>query len=360
MGARFFLTITAILFCSLSTSVTVAGPKNGGARISVETLAWPDGAVASRANAINPSGTIAVGDAYWNATFESRNNWYAARWTRTGTDAAWVAEDLRPLLPATTWSWALHVNDAGMLTVVYEVPGPPSRYRSVLLTDTTVADLGLDVYVNALSENGAVAGLRYDPTYVAPDVAMYWPYPSAAAVTLPPLEDGYGAAAAWLVGNDIYGTAGDANGAWLVRWDSGLLTARPVRLLQMPPRFGVSAMNGNGLLAGSRCTTPCPWAARRAVSWAAPYAGEPAYLPTLYGPYSWTTAVTESGTIVGVVENNNGGSMIPVIWPSNTTVQALPIPSRGKTGMTSSVSGPRVAGFVDTRSGTFAAIWTLP
>jgi hypothetical protein len=182
---------------------------------------------------------------------------------------------------------------------------------------------------------------------------------------LPRLAEGYAASPGWFVGGDLYGIASDSTGSWLVRWTGGSGNWTIATVAGLPEGFGVSDMNASGLLAGSRCGTPCRVPGdHRAASWAAPYEGDPGVLPTLAGPYSWAVVALDRGAIAGVSEASNGVDMLPVIWPDAGTVQLLPTSCRISSGGASSGAGNRIAGFATTtckgKTRTEAVIWTLP
>jgi len=356
------LVVAQLAIGLLVAPFTMAAPK-GGSSITIEALGTPVGAVGSRAAAINAAGTVIVGDAYWNATAEYPNNWYAARWSRSSASGPWQVEDLRPLLPSSRWSWAMQVNNAGTVTVRSEDPSGGSHYRSLVIVAGVRYDLGLDVVPNSLSESDAMAGVKYDPSGANPDQPLYWASPYViTAELLPVLAPGHGGQAIWFLGGGIRGTADDADGVWLVQWTGGTGSWTIERLRKLPPQFTPSGLNTQGRLAGRQCGTPCspirPFDPinYRAVVWDAPYAGLPTYLPNLAGTYSWAGSVMDSGVVVGLTVASNGVDMLPVIWPTPGTVKALPLLLRAKGGGTAGVNRNQITGNV----GAAAVLWTLP
>jgi hypothetical protein len=371
MKTRVQVAAVLLLVTAVAWSTAHAAPKGGSGgkgsdtNIVSEALGWPAGAVMSRAHVISENGLYAAGDAYWNATFEYRNNWYATRWRRESVSSAWVAEDLRPLLPYSNWSWALQVNDAGTVTVRSQDPTTtPSPYQTLVIYDGVAYDLGYNVITTALAEDNRMAGVRYDPSYSVPDEPLYWEGPGSSPEKLPPLAEGYAAAASWFVGAELLGIAEDGTGRWLVKWTGGSGNWTIATVAGLPDGFGVSDMNASGLLAGSRCGTPCRVPGDyRAASWAAPYEGDPHILPTLAGPYSWAVVALDGGAIAGVSEAANGVDMLPVLWPDAGTVQLLPTPCRINSGGASSGAGNRIAGYATTtckgKTRSEAMVWTL-
>ena len=351
-----------LISAAIASAIVDAAPKGGnggnggGNDIVSETLGWPAGAVMSSAAAISQNGLYAAGKSYWNATFDYPNNWYATRWSRASVGSPWVEEDLRPLLPASSWSWALHVNDAGTVTVGSEEPRTnPSRYQALVIYGGVSYDLGYDVAIYALDQDNRVAGVRYDPSYIVPEKALYWAQPGSPVEELPPLAAGYGASARWFVGDDLFGIAETGTGSWLAKWTGGSGSWTVTAVTPLPDGFGVRDMNPSGLLAGG---------GYQAAIWAAPYAGDPTYLPTLAGPYSWANAALDAGAVAGVSEASNGIDILPVLWPDSVTVKLLPTACRINSGSANGASGKRVAGYANTtckgKTRSEAVIWTLP
>ncbi len=361
---KIIFALSAVALLGSTLPAQAAKPGGSGASIRIEALGTPNGARSSRANAINAAGTVVVGDVYWEATFTSRNNWYAARWTRPTGSGAWLAEDLRPLLPPSRWSWASLVNDAGTVVVRSEDDRDGSQYRLLVVSSAgSTIDLGLHVVAAALGDDDTLAGFRYDPAGALPDEPLYWHSPYSIAETLPVLAAGYGAEATLFAGGEIRGTATDADGAWLVFWRGGPGQWVIERSLKLPAGFGFSpgGANAQGRLAGTHCANPCGWVKfnppqLRAVAWDSPYAAPPTFLPNLAGTYSWAELVMESGVVVGSTVASNGVDMLPVMWPTPSTVKALPLLPRAKSGGTGGVNQTQITGDV---AGN-AVVWTLP
>ncbi|MDH4022773.1 MAG: hypothetical protein OEV14_06580 [Gammaproteobacteria bacterium] len=347
----------------------VAGKTPGGTAIRVEDLGKPAGSVRSAAGAINDAGNAVVGWAYFDATFEYRNNNYAARWTRSSGSGAWQAEDLRPLLPMHKTSYGTLVNNAG--TVVISTEYLDSTYHGFVITSAgQTLELGRGEYVNDLDELDHMIGSRRDPSQALPELPLFWASPSGPAAELPVIQSGFGGQARWFQGVDIVGTLADDSGKWLVRWskvsDQWIVT----RLLKLPS-YDLTGVGPGGRLAFMHCTGPlyngqtvigCDW---RAAVWDPPYDGAPTYLPNLAGTYSWTGGVMDDGTIPGLTVASNGVDMLPVLWPTPTTLVRLPLLSGGKSGGTSGFNAYRqIAGYVDVpvkgRSTYHAVVWTLP
>ena len=355
----------ALLAMPLATAV--AGKPPGGSAIRVEDLGKPAGSVMSGAGGIDDFGKVVVGGAYWNATLDYPNRNYAARWTRT-TSGAWQAEDLRTLIPNTKESGAMQVNNAGTVTV-RSLDTVDSQYHSLVITSSNaVIELGANVVPNDLNEAGAMVGYRNDPGG-QPLVPLFWSSPYVAPQILPVLAAGYGGEAVWFDGTDVVGTSDDADGRWLVRWSasSGTWQATPIEKLPIGT-VAVTGMNSAGRVALWICDPlPCDLLQKnaRAAVWDPPYTQPPTYLPTLTGPKSYPAAVMDDGVVVGVVIAGNGVDMLPVIWPTPTTVTALPLLTGGKAGGVGRVNAYRqIAGSVDVpvkgRSRTHAVVWTLP
>jgi len=189
------------------------------------------------------------------------------------------------------------------------------------------------------------------------------------------LEPGSGGSARWFDGTDILGTLSDATGKWLVRWSPVAVGSWSVtRVAQLPVSHelsGVSLGSPGGRLALAHCAGKlsfvgtvygCEW---RAEVWDSPYAGMPKYLPTVAGVHSWTGGVMDDGTVLGVSVASNGVDMLPVVWPTPTTLVKLPLLSGGKSGSAGGINAFRqVAGAVDVpvkgRSQNHAVVWTLP
>jgi hypothetical protein len=355
----------AMLAMPLSTAV--AGKPPGGSTIRVEDLGKPAGSVMSGAGGIDDFGKVVVGGAYWNATLDYPNRNYAARWTRS-TSGAWQAEDLRTLIPNTKESGAMQVNNAGTVTVK-SLDAVDSQYHSLVITSSNaVVDLGANVVPNDLNDAGAMVGYRYDPGG-QPLVPLFWSSPSVAPQVLPVLDAGYGGEANWFDGTNIVGTSDDASGRWLVRWSASSGTWQATTIARLPiGTVAATGMNSAGRLALWVCDPfPCDLLQKnaRAAVWDPPYIQLPTYLPTLAGPKSYPGVVMEDGVVVGRVIASNGVDMLPVIWPTPTTITALPLLTGGKAGGVGRVNAYRqITGSVEVpvkgRSTSHAVVWTLP
>ncbi len=347
------------------------GGGGGGSAIRVEDLGRPAGSVNSVAYAINEAGNLVVGAAYWNATFDYPNNRYAARWSRNATTGAWQAEDLRPSLPLHKRSSGTQVNDAGTVVVSAEY-SDSTQHWFVITTAGPMREFGPMEAIADLDDTDRLIGTRYaaDASQVAKP--LYWASPSATVVELPVLEAGYGGQAQSFQGLDILGVLADASGDWLVRWKQiGGAWSNPERVLQLPRGYSLTGVSPSGRLAFMHCTgtryfmkTPigCDW---RAAVWDPPYAGAPTYLPNVAGTYSWTGGVMDDGTVTGVTVASNGVDMLPVLWPTPTTLVQLPLLAGGKGGAPGGFNSHRqLAGGVDVPvkglSTDHAVLWTLP
>ena len=368
------LLVAILTVASLAVPGMAAGGKpgggGGGSATRVEDLGRPAGSVNSAANAINEAGSVVVGAAYWNATFEYPNNRYAARWTRSAATGAWQAEDLRTLLPPHKRSSGTQVNDAG--TVVVSVEYRDSTQHWFVITSAgPMREFGPIEAVADLDEGDRLIGTRYaaDATQVAKP--LYWASPTAAVVELPVLQPGYGGQTLLFQGLDILGTLADASGDWLVRWRQVDGAWNVERVLQLPRSYSLTGVSPGGRVAFMHCTgtryymkTPigCEW---RAAVWDPPYAGAPAYLPNLAGTYSWTGGVMDDGTVTGLTVASNGVDMLPVLWPTPTTLMQLPLLTGGKAGAPGGFNSHRqLVGSVNVPikglSTDHAVLWTLP
>jgi hypothetical protein len=177
-------------------------PSGGGSGIKVEELLKPAGSRDAYAADINDSGTIAVGAAYWNATWDYTNNYYPVRWTRASTSDPWVAEDLRLKFPPNADTRAYLVNDAGTIVLLSFW----SPYHLVMTSTGDVIDIGAAT-VNALSNNDTMVGYRSG----TPDSPLFWASPSSPPEELPPLASGYSAMASLFQGADVIGWAEDVH-----------------------------------------------------------------------------------------------------------------------------------------------------
>ncbi len=364
MNFRIIAILVQLIIGLLFGPTSLAAPKGDGGSggITVELLGTPVGATSSRANSVNDAGTMVVGDAYWESTAQYGNGTYAARWTRGSSSGPWQAEDLRPLLPPSIWSTAVHVNDDG--TVIARIMGEGDtgwRYFVIVASGVTV-DLGSAVAINDLSETNVMIGVRSQPSG---DQPLYWSTPYDLPEVLPVLAAGYGGRALWLRGDTIVGTAEDSEASWLVQWTGAPGSRSIERRLKLPPRFQLSGINSQGRIAGTQwqCVSSCGiHPDYRATTWELPYQGLPVNLPNPAGPYSWTGPVMETGVVLGQSVAKNKVDMLPVIWPTPQTVVVLPMVSRASSGMTAGYSGKRITGYVDiSRWGpTEAVIWTLP
>lgn len=371
-STMFIRSVTLLLGALLAMPMVtaIAGKPSGGSSIRIEDIGKPAGSVRSAAGAINDAGNVVVGWAYFDATFEYRNNNYAARWTRSSGSGAWQPQDLRPLLPMHKTSNATLVNNAG--TVIISTEFLDSTYHGFVITsaDQTLA-LGPGETVYDLSESDQMIGNRRDPNQVLPDQPIYWASPSGPATELPVIQSGFGGQARWFQGVHILGTLADDSGVWLVRWSTIDGQWIVTRLRKLPPSFELTGFAPSGRLAFMHCTGPlyygqtvigCNW---RAAAWDPPYDGVPTYLPNVAGTYSWPGGVMDDGTISGLTVASNGVDMLPVLWPTPTTLVTLPLLSGGKSGGTGGFNAYRqIAGHVDVplkgRSTYHAVVWTLP
>jgi hypothetical protein len=361
--------ITDILaICSLATACLIhpvpagAGkPSGGGSGIKVEELVKPAGSSDAYAADINDSGTIAVGAAYWNATWDYTNNYYPVRWTRASTSDPWVAEDLRLKFPPNADTRAYLVNDAGTIVLLSFW----SPYHLVMTSTGDVIDIGAAT-VNALSNNDTMVGYRSG----TPDSPLFWASPSSPPEELPPLASGYSAMASLFQGADVIGWAEDVAGRWAVRWVNNAGSWSVQRIALLPPRAsGPSGMNSAGRLSlgvYEPSSVQYGWDHRPAV-WDPPYTQPPVILPTLSGTAGSTGEVLEDGTVVGVVtaSSKTVKNWLPVIWPTPTSLVRLPLLSGAKYGGTNHVNAYRqIAGAVVFVEGwatvDHAVIWTLP
>lgn len=351
----------------LGAAPAMAGkPSSGGNGIKVEELVKPAGSIRAYANAVNDSGTIAVGAAYWDATWTYRNNFYAVRWTRATPADPWVAEDLRPLMPMGGGGYpidsrAVGVNDAG--TILFMTFS--SNHRYVVTSAGAVIDLGANLAFG-LSNNDTMAGYRPG----SPAVALFWATPTSQPEELPSLASGYDAIASFFQGADLIGTATDASGTWVVRWVNSAGSWSVQRVALLPPRAsGPGGMNSAGRISlglYDPVSAPYGWDHRPAV-WDPPYTQPPIPLPTVSGTAGGAGAVLEDGTVVGVVtaSSKTVKNWLPVIWPTPTSLVRLPLLSGGKYGDTHGVNAYRqIAGTVNFVDGwstpEHAVIWTLP
>ena len=337
------------------------GGNGGGASsdFSVTTLPMPDGAVNSRANAISEDGNQVVGDAYWNATIEYPNKWYAVLWTKDSS-GTWQARDLRDLWPDTTWSWGTTVNDSGTVVLRSQDHSTPSQYQTVVLYGGVALPLGGDTFVNGLSSSDEMSGSQAGSNG---DVPLYWGNPFAAPDVLPTewAHNSFSSASAgWFIGSNLHGAGTDTGGRWLVQWSLSNGSWGITATTRVPDAFSAGGMNADGLVGGTVCQAPCsgPFDYRPA-SWQS--GGDVVILPTPNGPYGWVTTVLASGEIAGTVEASNGIDMIPVIWPASDKVVALPLPSRGVAGFTGGSAGNRIVGSATTqvkgKRVTNAVVW---
>lgn len=367
-----------ILVASLLATIAVAvspatlagkpGAGGGDSNYRIEDLGRPAGSVTSSAAAINNAGNIAVGSAYWDATFDYPNNLYAARWTRNASTGTWQAEDLRPLLPPHTRSGGLGVNDAGTV-VVRIIEGNDQRF--FLITSAgVVIELGTGEMVADLNDADEMVGSRSSQDPAVPTTPLYWPSASATPVELPVLQTGEGGAAQWFHGAALLGILYDDTGSRLVRWTRSGAGWSVEAVREIPAKHLVKGVAADGRLAMMHCTGLLYFAQKpygcdyRAAFWDAPYAGAPSYLPNLAGTYSWTNGATNDGKIVGVTVTSNGVDMVPVVWPTPGTVVRLPLLSGGKAG---TVLRPNAYGQMPGdstfqakgQSGTHAVVWTM-
>jgi hypothetical protein len=339
------------------------GGGGGGSAIHIEDLGRPAGSVSSAGTAINEMGNVVVGSAYWDATFEYPNSSYAARWTRNAVTGSWQAEDLRPLLPRHRRSEAVLVNDAGTV-VINTVYADSTEHWFVATSAAVLLELAPGESVADLSDADQMVGARLG----AP---LYWGSPSSEPVELPVIQAGYGGEARWFQGVEILGILADDLGDSLVRWFRVGEGWGVERVQRLPPRYYVTGIGPTGRLALMHCPGPrfvkgvklgCDW---RAAVWDPPYSGDPAYLPNIAGSYSWTGGVTNDGAVVGVTVASNGLDMLPVLWPTPTTLVSLPLLAGGTSGGAGCCfNGYRqLAGHVDVplkgRSQWHAVVWSL-
>jgi len=144
-----------------------------------------------------------------------------------------------------------------------------------------------------------------------------------------------------------------------------------VRVQQIPDKYYVTGVGSSGRLALMHCAgtryfvgspTGCDW---RAAVWDPPYLGAPTYLPNVAGTYSGTGRVFDEGTVVGVTVASNGIDVLPVLWPTPTTLVKLPLLSGGKGGGVAGLnSHGQLTGHVDVPvkgvSKFHAVVWTRP
>ena len=333
----------------------------GGSGIKVEELVKPVGSVDAYAGDINDSGTVAVGSAYWDATWDYRNDYYAVRWTRASTSDPWVAEDLRLMFPPNVDSRAYLVNDAG--TIVFLSYNTGHHY--VMTSAGAVTDLATDA-VSALSNNGTMVGYRW----VTQGVPLFWASLSSAPKELPLLDSSFSAGATLFQGADVIGWAEDAAGRWAVRWVNNAGSWSVQRIALLPPQAsGPSGMNSAGRLSlgvYDPSSVQYGWEHRPAV-WDPPYTQPPINLPTVSGTAGTTGRVLEDGTVVGVVTANSKTvrHWLPVTWPTPTSLVKLPLLSGAKYGGTNGVNAYRqISGAVSFVEGwatvDHAVIWKLP
>lgn len=365
---------TRLLFVSLAT-ITLTVPtlpvmargSGGGNPIRIEDLGKPSGSLSGTAMAINDSGTVVVGSAYWDATVNSSNGNFATRWIRNSTTGVWRAEDLRPLMPRSTWSWGEQVNLAGTATLRSMDYADGQTYSFVVTMSDSIINLGAMAVPMHLSEAEAMAGIGFSIAGPAPNVPLFWTSTTANPQELPVLEPGFAGQAYFIAGANIIGTADDGAGKWLVRWSGGSGNWTIARIASLPPGAEPTGLNSAGRLSLWICDPlPCNNGRNaKAAVWDPPYAGRPTYLPTLTGPTSRAFAVAEDGTVVGDVVASNGYDMLPVIWPTPSAVVALPLLAGGKAGTARHINSYKqlvghVAVAVKGRRESHAVLWTLP
>lgn len=352
-------------------SAALAGKGGGTAAspIRVENLGRPAGSIGATAYAINEAGTVVVGAAAWDMVYTYPGASLAARWTRTGSAASWLAEDVRSLLPPSHWSWGLQANDAR--TATFRVNGhDDGRYYAFALDASDVPfNLGVDVSPSALAADDSMVGVGYGAAYGHREVPLYWSSPSASQEALP-LDGADAGQALFFDGAAIVGTVDDGAVRSLARWSGGPGAWSLVRIVQLPPSSTPTGFNASGRLSlwlcdPSPCNTSQGQTYAKAAFWDPPYSGRPTYLPTLYGPKSYARAVTEDGTVVGEVVASNGVDMLPVAWITTTQVTPLPLLSGGKSGAAHGANSYRqVVGYVEVtvkgKKTRHAALWTLP
>lgn len=345
------------------------GGGGSGSTIRVEDLGWPVGSLRSAASAINEAGDLVVGWAYWDVTVDYPNRNFAARWTRNAATGAWQAEDLRPLLPRHKTSEGRLVNDAGTVVVRAEITDS-SELWFVIMSAGSTRELRPGDSVYDLNDADQMVGSGLDPD-TGTGSPLYWASPSAAPVALPVIEDGYSGEAKWFQGPDILGTLADGSGTWLVRWSQADGAWHVARVQLMPEKYFLTGVGTSGRLALMHCAGTryftglpigCDW---RATFWDPPYLGAPVYLPNVAGTFSWTGTVFDDGTVAGTTVASNGTDMLPVLWPTPTTLVKLPLLSGGKNaGAPGFNSHGQFAGYVDVPvkglSRFHAVVWTLP
>lgn len=355
-------------------SVTVGAKPGGGggagSTIRIEDLGWPAGSLRSAAAAINQSGDLVVGWAYWDVTIDYPNRNFAARWTRNAATGAWQAEDLRPRLPWHTTSDGRLVNDAGTVVVRAEFADGTEHWFVIMSAGPTL-ELRPGDSISDLNDEDQMAGSGRNPDQAPLELPLYWASPSAIPVELPVIQDGFGGRAQWFQGLDILGTLADGSGNWLVRWSRSDVGWNVLRVQRIPDKYFLTGVGSGGRLALMHCAgtryfvgSPigCDW---RAAVWDPPYLDLPAYLPNVAGTYSWTGRVFDDGTVMGVTVASNGVDMLPVLWPTPTTLVKLPLLSGGKGGGAPGLnSHGQLAGHVDVPvkglSKFHAVVWTLP
>ena len=364
---RLFLVSLATIGLAIPHSAVIARGSGGGSPIRIEDLGKPSGSLSGKAMAINDNGTVIVGSAYWDATLTYSNGNFATRWTRSSTTGAWLAEDLRPLLPRSTWSWGEQVNNAGTATFRNMDYADGQTYSFVVTMSNSITNLGSMAVPMHLSEAEAMAGIGFSAGGPAQNLPLFWPSTIANPQVLPVLESGFPGQAYFIDGANIIGTADDAAGKWLVRWSGGSGNWTIARIALLPPTAEPTGLNSSGRLSLWICDPlPCNNGRNaRAAVWDPPYAGRPTYLPTLTGPTSRAFAVAEDGTVVGDVVASNGYDMLPVIWPTPTTVVALPLLASGKAGSARQINSyKQLVGHVEVavkgRRESHAVLWTLP
>lgn len=367
--------ITIRLFLVSLATVGLAVPhltvmaKGGGdsSPIRIEDLGKPSGSLSAMAMAINDSGTVVVGSAYWDATLTYGNGNFATRWTRNSTTGAWLAEDLRPLMPRSSWSWGEQVNNAGTATFRGTDYADGQTYSFVVTMSNSMTNLGASAVPNHLSEAEAMAGIGFSTGGPTPYLPLFWTSTTANPEVLPVLESGFPGGAYFIDGANIIGTADDGSGEWLVRWSGGSGNWTIARIAMLPPGAAPTGLNSSGRLSLWICDPlPCNTGRNaKAAVWDPPYAGRPTYLPTLNGPTSRAFSVAEDGTVVGDVIASNGYDTLPVIWPTPTAVVALPLLRGGKAGSVRQINAygqlvGHVAVAVKGQRESHAVMWTLP
>lgn len=353
--------IALAIACLLGPVPAGAGKPSGGGGIKVEVLVKPAGSADAYADDINDIGTVAVGAAYWDATWDYRNNYYAVRWTRASTSDPWVTEDLRLMFPPEIDTRPYLVNDAGTIVLVSFNTG----HYYVLTTAGSVVDLGTNA-VRDIGNDDTMIGYRSG----SPGAALFGATPTSPPEELPPLDGVHGASASVFQGPDVIGWAEDATGRWAVRWANTGGSWSVHRIALLPPgASGPGGMNSAGRLSlglYEPSSVQYGWDHRPAL-WDPPYDQPPVKLPTVSGTAGSVGAVLEDGTVVGVVtaSSKTVRNWLPVIWPTPTSLVRLPLLSGAKYGGTSHVNAYRqVAGtavFVEGWATVdHAVIWTLP